>query len=224
MHEAARLAPDHWIGMVDPAWRGNGAPPKWALVGWWRSGSTGEIEQWQENKDYRPSPQALGWPEPTDPVDAAVQLASTRYGPAEDVPRRLAVAEVAFLVESDGTPVCGTAPDHTPVLPVYTAPDHIKAVGRLLFEVRPVADLVELLPLGHQLYVNPTGAVSMLVETESLLSELDSRDGVDNEEGSSQAEASAESVAAAPGVGSTSEQADDAPAALPEEPTPGVRM
>ncbi|WP_413796802.1 hypothetical protein [Streptomyces iranensis] len=34
------------------------------------------------------SPEALGWPEPEDDVDAAIQLATTRYGPAEDVTAR----------------------------------------------------------------------------------------------------------------------------------------
>nr|WP_244883717.1 type VII secretion system-associated protein [Streptomyces zhihengii] len=171
--EAARLAPESWIGMVDPAWKGSGAPPEWAVVGWWRSGSSGKVEEWQENRAYKASPQALGFPEPTDPVDAAVQLASTGYGPAEDVHRRLAAAEVAVLIEFDGAPVLGTAPNNSPVLPVYTSPKHVEAAGRLQFDVRPVTDLVQQLPLGHQLYINPTGPVSMLVETEALLTELD---------------------------------------------------
>ncbi|MFJ2008483.1 type VII secretion system-associated protein [Streptomyces chartreusis] len=182
IQEAARHAPDHWIGMVDPAWKADGPPPEWAVVGWWRSGGNGTIEAWRENRDYRPSPQALGWPAPTDPVDAAVQLASTGYGSVQDVHRSLAVAEVAYLVHSDGTPVCGAAPDQTAVLPVFTAPPHIEAAGRLLFEVRPVVDVVKQIPLGHQLYINPTGVVSMLVETEILLSELDAGDATNASE------------------------------------------
>ncbi len=46
----------------------------------------GEIEEWRANEDYRPSPTALGWPEPTDDVDEAVQRASTGYGPVDEVP------------------------------------------------------------------------------------------------------------------------------------------
>jgi hypothetical protein len=182
MKEAARRAPDHWIAMVDPAWKADGPPPDWAVVGWWRSGGNGTIEAWRENRDYRPSPQALGWAEPTDPVDAAVQLASTGYGSVQEVHRSLAAAEVAYLVHSDGTPVCGAAPDQTAVLPVFTAPAHIEAAGRLLFEVRAVADLMEKMPLGHQLYINPTGVVSMLVETDPLLNELEAGDATEASE------------------------------------------
>lgn len=36
----------------------------------------------------------------------------------------------------------------------------------------PVAALVGRLPKGHRLYVNPTGAVSMLIETDALLDAL----------------------------------------------------
>ncbi|MFE2719113.1 type VII secretion system-associated protein [Streptomyces mirabilis] len=172
LREAAALAPDHWLGMVDPAWQGDGPPPAWALVGRWRSGPTGRIEEWQDNSDYRPSPEALGWPEPTDEVDAAVQLASTGYGPAEDVSRSLAGAEVAVLVSHDGIPLTASAPDGTPVLPVYTSLTHVQAAGRLAYELMTVAELVERLPAGHLLYLNPTGAVSMLVETEPLLEVL----------------------------------------------------
>ncbi|MBW8794025.1 MAG: SseB family protein [Streptomyces sp.] len=166
---AAENSPGHWIGKVDPSWQGEGSPPPWAVVGRWRSGSDGTIQEWQDNPDYSPSPQTLGWPEPTDPVDAAVQLASTGYGPTGDVYRSLVAAEVAFWVTADGTPLFGVSPDGTPVLPVYTSTDQLRHAGRLLAEVRPVVELLSLLPEAHQLYINPASAVSMLVETEPLL-------------------------------------------------------
>ncbi|MFJ4153068.1 type VII secretion system-associated protein, partial [Streptomyces galbus] len=89
VREAARLAPQTLLGVMDPAWAGEGDPPNWALVGQWRSGPDGEIEEWFPNAGYRPSPEAMGWPDPTDAVDHAVQLAATGYGPAQDVPRAL---------------------------------------------------------------------------------------------------------------------------------------
>ncbi|MET7474366.1 type VII secretion system-associated protein [Streptomyces sp. NPDC005648] len=165
---AAESSPDGWIRKVDPAWQGEGPPPSWAVVGSWRSGPDGTIQDWQENPEYTPSPAALGWPQPTDPVDAAIQLARTGYGPAEDVHRSLVAAEVAFLVTADGTPLSGVARDGTPVLPVYTSTEQLRHAGRLLAEVRAVADLLPQLPEGHRFYVNPAGAVSMLVETEPL--------------------------------------------------------
>src|SRR5689334_19769054 len=52
IREAGRLAPDHWLGMVDPTWTGEGEPPSWALVGEWRSSPEGEIVEWRDNEEY----------------------------------------------------------------------------------------------------------------------------------------------------------------------------
>jgi hypothetical protein len=169
IREAARQAPDHFFGMVDPAWSGEDAPPEWAVLGQWRSDLQGEVVEWQDNEEYRPSPQAMEWPDPTDPVDAAVQLAATGYGPAEDVTRALADAEVAVFVAPGGAPLTAVAPDdETPVVPVFTAPEHLHAAGRLSFRSVKIPDLVDELPEGHRIYLNPSGAVSMMVEPAML--------------------------------------------------------
>ncbi|MEU1291141.1 type VII secretion system-associated protein [Streptomyces sp. NPDC005840] len=165
---AARLAPDHWLYLTDPAWQGEGAPPDWAVVGQWRSDDTGEIVEWQDNETYQPSPEALGWPEPEDDVDAAIQLATTGYGPAEDVAAALARAEVAVLVTSGGAPVSASAPDGTPVVPVFTAPPYLRAAGRLGFERMPVAALLERMPEGHSLSINSTAPISMVMTVDGL--------------------------------------------------------
>ncbi|MFF4172339.1 type VII secretion system-associated protein [Streptomyces sp. NPDC001744] len=166
--EAARLAPNHWLHLTDPAWRGEGAPPDWAVVGRWRSDDAGEIVEWRDNEDYRPSPEALGWPEPEDDVDAAIQLATTGYGPVEDVALALARAEVAVLVTADGRPVSASAPDGTPVVPVYTSPPYLHAAGRLGFERVRVPVLLERLPEGHSLSVNSSAPVSMVMTADGL--------------------------------------------------------
>lgn len=165
---AARLAPDHWLYLPDPAWRGEGPPPPWAVAGQWRSDSRGEIVEWEENEEYRPSPEARGWPEPTDEVDRAVQLATTGYGPAEDVTAALAVAEVAVLVTADGEPVSAAAPDGTAVVPLYTSPHHLQAAGRLAFEQVPFADLLDRIPPGHSLFLNSSAPVGMVLATDGL--------------------------------------------------------
>ncbi|MFE6739582.1 type VII secretion system-associated protein [Streptomyces tubercidicus] len=170
--EAARTAPDHWLAMVDLTWQGEGPPPLWALIGQWRSGPTGEIEEWRDNPEYRPSPQMLDWSEPTDAVDCALQLAATGYGPGKDVSEALARAEVSVLVTATGSPLAAASPEGTPVIPVYTSQSYLESVGRLLYDRRPVAELVEQLPPGHALYLNPTGPVSMLVDTEELRAAL----------------------------------------------------
>ncbi|GGX85970.1 hypothetical protein GCM10010358_45120 [Streptomyces minutiscleroticus] len=168
LREAARLAPDHWLGMVDPTWTGTGEPPNWAVVGQWRSGPDGEIAEWRPNEEYRPSPQALDWPAPTDPVDEAVQLAATGYGPGDAVPRTLAAAEVAMLLGPGGTPLSAVSPDGEPVVPVFTSPVHLHAAGRFGYELLPALDVLDRLPEGHTLYLNPSGPVSMTVDAAAL--------------------------------------------------------
>ncbi|AEW92802.1 MULTISPECIES: type VII secretion system-associated protein [Streptomycetaceae] len=169
IREAARQAPDHWFGLVDPTWSGEGTPPEWAMVGQWRSDLDGEIVEWRDNEEYRPSPKALGWPDPTDPVDAAVQLAATGYGPAEAVTQALATAEVAVFRAPGGGLLCAVAPDdETPIVPVFSSPEHLHAAGRLSFTPIQATDLLDQLPEGHLIYLNASGPVSMTVEPDVL--------------------------------------------------------
>lgn len=170
--QAARLAPDHWLYLADPGWRGEDPPPSWAVVGQWRSDSGGQIVEWEDNEDYRPSPEALGWPEPVDDVDRAIQLATTGYGPAEDVTTALAGAEVAVLITADGEPVSASAPDGTAVVPVYTSPHYLQAAGRLGFERLLVVDLLGRIPAGHSLCLNSSAPVSMVLATDGLAEAL----------------------------------------------------
>ncbi|MEU3459439.1 type VII secretion system-associated protein [Streptomyces sp. NPDC006733] len=168
IREAGRRAPDHWLGMVDPLWSGQGKPPEWALVGRWRSGPDGEIEEWQDNPAYRRSPRALGWPEPEDEVDRAVQLAATGYGPGEAVTQALLGREVAVLTAPGGGPLSATTPEGAPVVPLYTSPVFLHAAGRLAYELIAVDDLLPQVPDGHALYLNPSGPVSMTLEPDTL--------------------------------------------------------
>ncbi|MFI5568087.1 type VII secretion system-associated protein [Streptomyces sp. NPDC051740] len=169
IREAGRLAPDHWLGVVDPMWSGEGKPPEWAMTGRWRSGLDGEIVEWEDNPEYRPSPRALGWPEPEDEVDRAVQLASTGYGPGEAVPAALVGREVAVLTAPGGEGlVSAAAADGTPVVPVFTSSVFLHTAGRFAFELVGVDDLVTRVPEGHVLYLNPSAAVSMLLDPDAV--------------------------------------------------------
>ncbi|MFF3243773.1 type VII secretion system-associated protein [Streptomyces sp. NPDC002870] len=174
IREAARLAPDHWLGMVDPTWSGEGPPPEWALVGQWRSGLDGEIEEWRDNPEYRPSPNALGWPEPEDEVDEAIQLAATGYGPGEAVGESLVGREVAVLVKPGGGVLFAAAPDGEAVVPLFTSPVFLHTAGRLAFEVMNVNDLVHQVPEGHLLYLNPSAPVSMTLELDVMRAAVES--------------------------------------------------
>ncbi|WP_217127477.1 type VII secretion system-associated protein [Streptomyces sp. AC558_RSS880] len=174
IREAGRLAPDHWFGMVDPTWSGEGEPPEWAIVGRWRSGEDGEIAEWQDNPDYQPSPRALDWPEPEDDVDRAVQLAATGYGPGEAVPKALLDHEVAVLTGPGGEPLTAATPDGNAVIPVFTSPVFLHTCGRFGYELQRVDEnLLDRIPDGHQIYVNPSGPVSMTVEPSAVREALD---------------------------------------------------
>jgi hypothetical protein len=172
VRSAAMLAPDHWLGVIDPLWREDQEPPSWAIMGQWRSNSDGEVVEWAENPAYRPSPVVLGWDEPEDGLDAAVQLAATGYGPAEDVPRLLATAEVSVLVDAADAPVTATAPDGTPVVPVFTSPSHLAKMGALRHRVTEASELPVRIPDDHQLYLNPAGSAAFVVDRESFLAAI----------------------------------------------------
>lgn len=170
--EAALGLPDQWLSVPDPAWSGTGAPPDWAVPGRWRTDSTGTIVAWEDSAEYRPSPQARGWPRATDPVESAVQRAVTGYGPPGEVLRTLAAAKVAVLLGPDGEPLAVRSAEGEPVVPVFTAPAYYRVVGTFAARVVTVADVVEGLPEGHSLYVNPTGPAGMVMETEALAEEI----------------------------------------------------
>ncbi|MFD7917704.1 type VII secretion system-associated protein [Streptomyces sp. NPDC059740] len=183
VREAAKAAPDHWFGMVDPTWSGEGAPPVWALVGQWRSDLQGEVVEWRDNEEYRPSPAALGWPDPKDPVDAALQLAVTGYGPADAVTRELATAEVAVFVAPGGGLLSAVAPDdESAVVPVYTSPHYLHAAGRLSFQTVRAAELLDRLPEDHVVYLNASGPVSMTVEPGVLREAVEAAGAVNEED------------------------------------------
>ncbi|GHH80331.1 hypothetical protein GCM10018793_35260 [Streptomyces sulfonofaciens] len=169
VREAARLLPDHWLGVVDPMWDDTQDPPAWAIVGQWRSDADGEVVEWADNPDHRPSPAILGWEEPEDALDAAVQLAATGYGPAGEVARVLASAEVSVLVDASGAPVTASAPDGTAVVPVFSSHPHVRKMGALRHRVVTASELVAQIPEGHRLYLNPAGPVGFVVDHGALL-------------------------------------------------------
>lgn len=173
IREAARHAPDHWIGMVDPAWEGDGAPPVWAVVGQWRSNAAGEVVEWMANPDYRPSPAALGWPRAEDDLDEAMQRAAAGYAEVESVWQVAAGAEIGVLVQADGQPVSGSTTEGVPVVLGFTCETRLETLVGLEYTVLPVAELVATLPEGHELYLNPTGPVAMRIAPDQIGPYLD---------------------------------------------------
>ncbi|MGW0812775.1 type VII secretion system-associated protein [Streptomyces viridiviolaceus] len=222
VREAAAAAPDHWFGVVDPAWRGEGTPPAWAVVGQYRSDADGEVVEWRYNDDYRLSPSASGWPDPTDPVDEAIQLAATGYGSRDEVFRLLGDAEVGVLLAPGGSPVEACSPDGNPVVPVFTSDLQLRSGGRYAARTVPVRDLVRELRDGTHLYVNPAGAVSMTVAPGELVTETAADQPAEAPPGEPGAPARGEG-ALAPSGAEPEPNAEPEPATAPEsgaEPEP----
>ncbi|WP_398922306.1 type VII secretion system-associated protein [Streptomyces sp. I6] len=155
--------------MVDPEWTEEGPPPDWAVLGEWRSDANGGLEDFRPNPAYRPSARVLGWPEPTDPVDAAAQRAATGYGSVQEALAVLADANVTVLRAPDGGPLTAVGRDGAPVVQLFTSPGHRTMTGELLHE--PVAALAlarSLSGSGTLLMVNPGAAAPLLVPADSL--------------------------------------------------------
>lgn len=170
VREAARSAPDHWLGVLDPEWPQDRPPPDWALVGEWRADDEGEVQEYRANPRYRPSARVLGRPEPTDPVDAAAQRpAATGYGTAEEALTALAHAEVSVVRGVDGQPLTAAGADGKPVVLVFTSPAHRLLSSTLLHDPLPAGELAAGLHGSDALLmVNATAAAPLPVPADSL--------------------------------------------------------
>ncbi|MET9579361.1 type VII secretion system-associated protein [Streptomyces sp. DT199] len=167
---AARRAPGHWIGMVDPEWTEERTPPEWAVLGEWRSDESGDVGEYRANPAYRPSSRMLGWPEATDPVDAAAQRAATGYGSVEEAVAALADAEISVPRGPDGGPLTADGRDGAPVVLLFTSEAHAFMSAALRHDTLPAAELARSLSgSGALLMVNAGAAAPLLVPADSLL-------------------------------------------------------
>ncbi|OON76207.1 type VII secretion system-associated protein [Streptomyces tsukubensis] len=171
MVEAAKLAPDHWLNVVDQAWRSpeGEEPPSWAMLGRWRSDETGEIVEWEWNPDYRPSPERMGWNDPVGPADAACQLAATGYGPEDDVARALVGAEIAVCLDDEGKPSVTETPDGVSAVAVFANAPDLDADQLPPHEMMRVRDLLEKLRAEEEvLFLSSSAPVALLIEKSAL--------------------------------------------------------
>jgi hypothetical protein len=87
MRANARANPNTWLYVIDEAFDPNGRVPPWAVVGAYPVNADGDVvEDFHPNDQYRPSPKALGFPEPANELERALQLVRTGHRPAEDLP------------------------------------------------------------------------------------------------------------------------------------------
>ncbi|MFE5191727.1 type VII secretion system-associated protein [Streptomyces sp. NPDC056628] len=173
VRDAARRAPGHWIGMVDPDWTQDRTPPAWAVVGEWQSDESGDVGDYRPNPAYRPSARVLGWPEPTDPVDAAAQRAATGYGSVDEAIAALARAEITVVRGPDGGPLTAAGLDGAPVILSFTSPAHAFMSAALRHDRVPAEELARSLRgSGTQVMVNAGAAAPLLVPVDRLLDAL----------------------------------------------------
>ncbi|GAA2933156.1 hypothetical protein GCM10010518_19940 [Kitasatospora cinereorecta] len=166
---AARRAPGHWVGVVDPEWTEERTPPEWAVLGEWQSDESGSVGEYRANPVYRPSARVLGWPEPTDPVDAAAQRAATGYGSVEEALAALAEADVTVVRGPDGGPLTAAGRDGAPVVLLFTSPTHEFMSAALHHDTLSVRELAHSLRgPGTMLMVNAGAAAPLLVPADSL--------------------------------------------------------
>ncbi|MFF3977700.1 type VII secretion system-associated protein [Streptomyces sp. NPDC001828] len=166
----AKRAPGSWLYSIDPAYDPRGTVPPYAVVGAWPVDRRGEPGEFSHNPDYRPSPTALGLPAPTDPVDAAMQLAATGHGAEAALARRLAEATV-YLVPTDEPGPAVRSDAEGRFVPVLTDPEHAPSAAAELRAV-PCAELLATLPADVALKLNPGSRVSVRVPSAELRAAL----------------------------------------------------
>ncbi|WP_446041411.1 type VII secretion system-associated protein [Streptomyces sp. SID1121] len=169
--KAARVAPDHWLSVIDRHWNGDEdePPPPWASLGRWRSDEKGEIVEWEANTEYRPSPDAYGWAPPISPVDAAVQLVATGYASEELFALMLADAEVAVCVDETGALALTNAQDGTTAVPVFSPSPNLAEDKLPPHEVMSIPTLLKRLPEGNEvLFLSSSAPVGQLVTATTL--------------------------------------------------------
>jgi hypothetical protein len=124
-------------------------------------------EDWldDEESDDDQEHEEIELPDPTDDVDAALQLAAIGEGPDEDVLQALLVATVYLEGLGDDVPL--HADDDGTFVRILTDPEH---AGDDVTDVRIVAcaDLVQLLPPDVVLEINPDSPISGRVSADEL--------------------------------------------------------
>lgn len=173
MRESALRNPNSWLYVIDPAFDPNSEVPSWGIVGAYPVDAFGAIEsRFAVNDTYRPSPRALGWPEPTTQLERMIQLAKAGHRSARDLPA--AVLDATLLVyrsrdgrfTEDGLLAFPDRHSGRLVVPACTSVDHVPADWPGWRPVRG-SDLLDALG-GCPLAINADGPVSAIIPAELL--------------------------------------------------------
>ena len=174
MRASARANPNSWLYVLDPAFTDRDDAPQWAVVGAYPVDAAGEIEpRFAPNDTYRPSPMALGWPEPLTHLERIIQLAKAGHQPAADLPAAVLGATLLVYDPGDGTwngtqlIVLPDAQSDRLVVPACTSAEHVPSDWPG-WEAILGTDIVPLLR-GYPLAINPDGPVSAILPAELLI-------------------------------------------------------
>jgi hypothetical protein len=173
MRASALANPNSWLYVIDPAFTDDADAPQWAVVGAYPVNGNGVIEnRFAANDTYRPSPRALGWPEPVTPLERTIQLAKAGHRPVAELPDSVLDATLLVYDPADGTwdgMTLIAAPDpHSGrmVIPACTSAEHVPVTWPGWRSVRG-SDLIPLLR-GLPLAINPDAAISAILPAELL--------------------------------------------------------
>jgi hypothetical protein len=186
MRASARANPNSWLYVLDPAYVGESVAtadvPQWAIVGAYPVNAFGDIEdRFAPNDTYRPSPKALGWPEPLTPLERIIQLAKAGHRPVADLPGAVLDATLLVYDPDDGTwdgaqlVVLPDAQSGRLTVPACTSVEHVPGDWPAWRAMRG-SDLVPLLR-GYPMAINPDGPVSAILPAELLAESAKTRSG-----------------------------------------------
>ena len=184
MRASANANPNSWLYVLDPLYVGNTETtevPQWAIIGAYPVNALGQIEdeRFAPNDTYRPSPRALGWPDPLTALERIIQLAKAGHRPVADLPGAVLDATLLLYDPDDGT-WDGTQlmvlPDPQSgrlTVAACSSVEHVPADWPAWRALRG-SDVVPLLR-GYPLAINPDGPVSAILPAELLTEALKTR-------------------------------------------------
>jgi hypothetical protein len=174
LRQAKGARPGQWIYSVDPQFGPNDGCPPWAIRGGYQVGPQGQIDTstWTYNPNYRPGPRTQGWPEPTNALETALELAACKYGPEWDLLAALLDAEVIVpTVPGDpGSLSIVSSADDRPVIVIYTSrrrlTNHVRS-----YQTVPFTGLTAALR-GATVKINPGSPPSVDIPGDEIVDAL----------------------------------------------------
>lgn len=173
MRANARQNPNTWLYVIDEAFDPGGKVPPFAVVGAYPVDDEGQIiDDFHANERYRPSPKALGLPEPGNELERVLQLVWTAHLPASALTAAVLSAALHVYAVSPVQNTLTGCYDRSGrvVVPAFTRRELLPRdwpCSRAL-SGRTLASLLA----GHPLAINPGRRVGAVIPAERLAAAL----------------------------------------------------